>query len=96
MKGYLDLDTIFGDGECAKTLRVRYLVLQVVASYNVIIRRNTLNRLCAIISTAHLAVKYPLDNGKVGRIKVDQRRARECYNNCLDLYGKKNAAMGNR
>ncbi|XP_057444315.1 uncharacterized protein LOC130736506 [Lotus japonicus] len=45
VRGYLDLDTIFGIDENAKLLRVRYLVLQVVASYNVIIERNTLNRL---------------------------------------------------
>lgn len=96
VRGYLDLDTIFGEGECAKTLRVRYLVLHVVASYNGIIGRTTLNRSCVIISIGHLAVKYPLDCGKVGRINVDQRRARECYNNCLDLYRKKIAATDHR
>lgn len=83
VRGYLELDTIFGEKENVRVLRVRYLVLQVVASNNVIIGRNTLNRLCGIILTAHLAVKYPLDNGKVGRIAVDQQQARECYDNCL-------------
>ncbi|XP_057432493.1 uncharacterized protein LOC130725265 [Lotus japonicus] len=96
VRGYLDIDTVFGVDENAKLLRVRYLVLQVVASFNVIIGRNTLNRLCAVISTAHLAVKYPLICGKVGKIVVDQRRVRECYNNCLSLYGKKGAGEGNR
>ncbi|XP_057452272.1 uncharacterized protein LOC130744095 [Lotus japonicus] len=95
-RDYLDLNTIFGVDENAKLLRVRYLVLQVVASYNVIIGRNTLNRLCAVISTAHLAVKYPLTCGKVGKIAVDHRRARECYKNCLSLYGKKGAGAGHR
>lgn len=51
-------------------------MLQVVALYNVIIGRNTLNRFCAVISTTHLAVKYPLDNGKVGKIVVDQRASK--------------------
>ncbi|XP_057452479.1 uncharacterized protein LOC130744307 [Lotus japonicus] len=96
VRGYIDLDTIFGFDENAKLLRVRYLVLQVVASYNVIIGRNTLNRLCAVISTAHLAVKYPLMCGRVGKIVVDQRRGRECYNNCLSLYGKKGAGEGHK
>ncbi|XP_057448666.1 uncharacterized protein LOC130740169 [Lotus japonicus] len=68
---YLDLDTVFGVDENAKLLRVHYLVLQVVASYNIIIGQNTLNRLCAAISTAHLAVKYPLICRKVGKIAVD-------------------------
>ncbi|XP_057444616.1 uncharacterized protein LOC130736852 [Lotus japonicus] len=94
VRGYLDLDTIFGVDENAKLMHVRYLVLQVVASYNVIIGQNTLNRLCAVISTAHLAVKYPLIYGKIGKIAVDQRRARECYNNCLSLCGKKGANDG--
>lgn len=31
-----------------------------------IIGRSTLNKLGAIILTAHLTVKYPLNNGKVG------------------------------
>ncbi|XP_057418389.1 uncharacterized protein LOC130712579 [Lotus japonicus] len=75
VRGYLDLDMIFGIDDNAKVLRVRYLVLQVVVSYNVIIGRNTMNRLCTMISTAHLAVKYPLDSGKVGKLTVDQRRA---------------------
>ncbi|XP_057452444.1 uncharacterized protein LOC130744271 [Lotus japonicus] len=96
VRGYIDLDTIFGVDENAKLLRVRYLVLQVVASYNVIIGRNTLNRLCAVISTAHLAVKYMLMCGRVGKIVVDQRRARKCYNNCLSLNGKKGAGEGHR
>ncbi|XP_057447397.1 uncharacterized protein LOC130739180 [Lotus japonicus] len=96
VRGYVDLDTFFGIDDNAKLLRVRYLVLQVVASYNVIIRRNTLNRLCAVISTAHLAVKYSLMSGRVGKIVVDQRRARECYNNCLSLYGKKGAGEEHR
>ncbi|XP_057443773.1 uncharacterized protein LOC130735921 [Lotus japonicus] len=53
VRGYLDLDTVFGFDENVKLLRVRFLVLQVVASYNVIIEWNTLNHLCAVISTAH-------------------------------------------
>ncbi|XP_057432272.1 uncharacterized protein LOC130725025 [Lotus japonicus] len=69
---------------------------QVVASYNIIIGRHTLNQLCAVISTVHLAVKYPLGSGKIRKLKVDQKTARECYNNFLDLYGKKSAAVGHR
>ncbi|XP_057432508.1 uncharacterized protein LOC130725280 [Lotus japonicus] len=96
VRGYVDLFTVFGVGESAELLRIRYLVLQVTVAYNVIIGRNTLNRLCAVISTAHLAVKYPWICGKVGRIAVDQRWARECYNNCLSVYGKKGVNDGHR
>ncbi|XP_057425615.1 uncharacterized protein LOC130718979 [Lotus japonicus] len=65
VRGYVDLDTVFGIDNNAKLLHVRYLVFQVMVSYNVIIGRNTLNRLCAVISKAHLAVKYPLISEKV-------------------------------
>ncbi|XP_057448404.1 uncharacterized protein LOC130739946 [Lotus japonicus] len=52
VRSYVELDTVFGVGEDAEVLRIRYLVLRVVAVYNVIIGRNTLNRLHAVISTA--------------------------------------------
>ncbi|XP_057452361.1 uncharacterized protein LOC130744188 [Lotus japonicus] len=96
VKGALDLDTTFGEEENARTLRVKYLIFEAEGSYNMIIGRNTLNRLCAVISTAHLAVKYPLSNGHIGGIVVDQRVARECYCNAVDRYGKKNASVGHR
>ncbi|XP_057444429.1 uncharacterized protein LOC130736643 [Lotus japonicus] len=96
VKGVIDLDTIFGEGENAKKLTVQYLVLEAEGSYNAIIGRNTLNRLCAVISTAHLAIKYPLASGRIGQIVVDQRVARECYCNAVDRYGKKNASTGHR
>ncbi|XP_057425912.1 uncharacterized protein LOC130719305 [Lotus japonicus] len=92
VKGVIDLDTTFGEGEDAKKLTVKYLVLKAEGSYNAIVERNTLNRLCAVTSTAHLAVKYPLASGRIGRIVVDQRVARECYCNTVDRYGKKNAS----
>ncbi|XP_057449674.1 uncharacterized protein LOC130740954 [Lotus japonicus] len=96
VRGVLDLDTTFGERENAKTLKVRYLILVAKGSYNMIIGRNTLNQLCVVISTAHLAVKYPLPNGRIGRVAVDQKTARECYCNAIDQYGKRNASVGNR
>ncbi|XP_057432240.1 uncharacterized protein LOC130724995 [Lotus japonicus] len=96
VRGVLDLDTIVCEFENAKTLKVRYLILGAVRSYNMIIGRNTLNRLCVVISTAHLAVKYPLPDGRIGRVVVDQKSARECYCNAVQRYGKKNASTGHR
>ena len=48
------------------------------SSYNVIIRRPTLNRWKAATSTYCLKVKFPIENG-VGEVKGDQVLARECY-----------------
>ncbi|XP_057418564.1 uncharacterized protein LOC130712763 [Lotus japonicus] len=96
VRGVLDLDTTFGEFENAKTVKVRYLILGAVGSYNMIIGWNTLNRLCAVISIAHPAVNYLLPNGRIGRVVVDQKSERECYCNAVERYGKKSASTGHR
>ncbi|XP_057418363.1 uncharacterized protein LOC130712550 [Lotus japonicus] len=96
VRGYVELDTVFGVSENAELLRIKYLVLRVAASYNVIIGRGTLNRLHAVISTAHLAVKYPLLCGRIVKLAVDQKGARKCHSHCLNLYGRKGAGDGHR
>ena len=54
------------------------------SSYNVIIRRPTLNRWKAAMSTYCLKVKFPTDNG-VGEVRGDQILARECYQAVLAM-----------
>ncbi|XP_020206975.1 uncharacterized protein LOC109792009 [Cajanus cajan] len=66
-----------------KTVTIRYLVVNAQSSYNILIGRPTLNKLGAIVSTSHLKVKYPLPNGVVGVLKVDQEVARKCYEDSL-------------
>ena len=48
------------------------------SSYNVIIRRPTLNKWKAATSTYCQKMKFPTDDG-VGEVKGDQVLARECY-----------------
>ena len=48
------------------------------SSYNVIIRRPTLNKWKSATSTYCLKVKFPTKNG-VGEVRRDQALARECY-----------------
>ena len=48
------------------------------SSYNVIIRRPTLNKWIAATSTYCLKVKFPIDSG-VSEVKGDQVLAKECY-----------------
>ncbi|XP_057443215.1 uncharacterized protein LOC130735133 [Lotus japonicus] len=96
VRGYVELDTAFGEGEYVKKFQVKYLVLPCKATYNVLLGRNTLNKICAIISTAHLTIKYPACNGKVGILRVDQEAARACYAQSLELYGKKAAKEAHR
>ncbi|XP_057452091.1 uncharacterized protein LOC130743890 [Lotus japonicus] len=79
VRGYVELATAFGEGEFVKKFQVKYLVIPCKATYNVLLGRDTLNKVCAIVSTAHLTVKYPACNGKIGIIRVDQEAARACY-----------------
>ncbi|XP_020234170.1 uncharacterized protein LOC109814212 [Cajanus cajan] len=53
------------------------------AGDQVMARGPTLNKLGVVVSTSHLKVKYPLPNGDVGVLKVDQEIARKCYADSL-------------
>jgi len=70
--GYVDLHTTFGEGENAKTIAIKYIVVDARSSYNIILGRLALNGLGAVTSTAHLCMKYPLEDGRVGVVKGDQ------------------------
>ncbi|XP_068483118.1 uncharacterized protein [Phaseolus vulgaris] len=83
-RGYIDLDTKFGEGnECCKTIRVRYLLVDAKSSYNILLGRPSLNKLGAIVSTPHLAMKFPSDcksrSKNVVTLHSDQKTAKECY-----------------
>ena len=60
------------------TCQLDFLVVDCPSSYNVIIRRPTLNKWKAATSTYCLKVKFPTDNG-VGEVRGYQVLARECY-----------------
>ncbi|XP_068483323.1 uncharacterized protein [Phaseolus vulgaris] len=78
-KGYIDLMTTFGRGNKTKKIKIRYLVVDASTSYNVLLGRSSLNKLGAIVSTPHLAMKFPTEKGKVATVYVNQKDARECY-----------------
>ncbi|XP_058070884.1 probable LRR receptor-like serine/threonine-protein kinase At1g56130 [Magnolia sinica] len=50
--------------------------------YNTILGRQSLNALRAVVSTFHLAMKFPTDQG-VRLVKGDQHDARQCYGMAL-------------
>jgi hypothetical protein len=84
--GYTTLLTTFGEKENAKTIKVRYLVVKTTfTSYNIIIGRPAFDTLEAALSTLYVSIKYPLDNGKVGTIRGDQKLARRCYESSLKI-----------
>lgn len=78
-KGYVDLKTSLGTDRNAKEIKVRFLLVDADTSYNVLLGRPCLNAFGAIVSTPHLALKYPSDEGVVQTVGADQKMARECY-----------------
>ncbi|XP_068477362.1 uncharacterized protein [Phaseolus vulgaris] len=79
-KGYIDLYTTFGEEDgLHKTINVRYLLVNAQTSYNILLGRPSINRLKAIVSTPHLAMKFPSATNDIATIHVDQKTARECY-----------------
>ncbi|XP_057721038.1 uncharacterized protein LOC130935349 [Arachis stenosperma] len=57
------------------------------SAYNALIGRATLNRLGAVVSTPHLCMKFPTTAG-VAMVREDQKLARKCYNESLNLREK--------
>jgi len=62
-----------------KKIKIRYLMVDASTSYNVLLGRSSLNKLGAIVSTTHLAMKFPTEKGEIATIYVNQKDARECY-----------------
>jgi len=48
-------------------------------SYNILLGHPFINRLKAIVSTLHLAMKFPSVNGDIATVHVDQKTTQECY-----------------
>ena len=60
------------------TRQLDFLVVNCLSSYNVIIKRPTLNQWKVATSTYCLKVRFPMENG-VGEVIRDQVLARKCY-----------------
>ena len=77
-KGIVTLTVMVRSYSQQLTRQLDFLAIDCSSSYNVIIRRPTLNRWKAVMSTYCLKVKFPIKNG-VREVKGDQVLARECY-----------------
>ncbi|XP_020209186.1 uncharacterized protein LOC109794123 [Cajanus cajan] len=85
-KGCIELYTRFGyDQEVSKIIRIRYIVVNANTSYNILLGRPSINTLGAIVSTPHLAMKFPGESQKIITIHADQKVARECYMESLKV-----------
>src|ERR1044072_5950826 len=57
-------------------------------SYNVVIGRQAINDIRAVVSPMHLKVKYPTPSRKIDVLTVEQVIARSCLNECEERYAK--------
>nr|KYP33532.1 Gypsy retrotransposon integrase-like protein 1 [Cajanus cajan] len=78
-RGTIDLYTYFGEEQYRRRIKVRYVVVHANTSYNILLGRPSLNKLRAIVSTPHLAMKFPSEEGTIITLHADQKTARECY-----------------
>jgi len=78
-RGYIDLHTVFRDGAQTKTILIHFRIVDAPTSYNVLLGRPSLNTLGAVVSTPHLAMKFPSPSSDILTIHCDQCLARECY-----------------
>ena len=83
VQGYIELRTTFSNGTLARTITIRYIVVNASSTYNLLLRRPSLKRLGVIASTTHMKMKLPSLEGGLITIKFDQKMARKCYESCL-------------
>ncbi|KAL2243569.1 UNVERIFIED_CONTAM: hypothetical protein Sindi_0474900, partial [Sesamum indicum] len=77
--GMIELPVSIGVEPRRRTLMVKFLVVDTPFTYNVILGRPGLNSFQAVVSTYHMKMKCPTENG-VGEVSCDKKEARKCYN----------------
>ncbi|XP_010277471.1 PREDICTED: uncharacterized protein LOC104611899 [Nelumbo nucifera] len=76
--GRITLSFLIGDGDVTMTAMVDFIVVRCPSSYNVILSSSTLNALQVVVSTYHLAMKFPTKYG-IGVVRADQKTMQHCY-----------------
>ncbi|GKV05528.1 hypothetical protein SLEP1_g17529 [Rubroshorea leprosula] len=78
VEGVLTLHVAFGSGRTYVTPSVRFLVVKMASSFNIVIGRPTLTEIRAVISQSHLCMKFPTPMG-IATLRGNQEVARHCY-----------------
>ncbi|VFQ89983.1 unnamed protein product [Cuscuta campestris] len=77
-EGQITLPVTLGSGNRTVTKQMRFVVVDIKCVHNAIIGRPGINQGRAIISMAHLCMKFYTPNG-IGEERGDQKNARSCY-----------------
>ncbi|GKV02804.1 hypothetical protein SLEP1_g15195 [Rubroshorea leprosula] len=78
VEGVLTLHVAFGSGRTYVTPSVRFLVVKMPSSFNIVIGRPTLTEIRAVVSQSHLCMKFPTPMG-IATLRGNQEVARHCY-----------------
>ncbi|XP_016168479.1 uncharacterized protein LOC107611027 [Arachis ipaensis] len=92
--GIISLPVSIGSGRERRTVMTVFVVLGDSTAYNIIMDRETINELRAIIYTKLLVMKFVSDNGSIGSIKGDLETAVACDNASLSLRKKSKEVAG--
>jgi len=65
VRGHVELRTTFSDGASSHTISIRYLVVNVVSAYNLLMGRPSSNKLGTMASTRHMKMKLSSLEGEV-------------------------------
>ncbi|GKV38865.1 hypothetical protein SLEP1_g46725 [Rubroshorea leprosula] len=78
VEGVLTMNVAFGSGRSYVTHSVRFLVVKMASSFNVVIGRPKLTEIRAVVSQSHLCMKFPTPTG-IATLRGNQEMARYCY-----------------
>jgi len=79
VRGHIALRTTFTDGTTSRTANIRYLVVNTLSTYNILLGRPALNRIGVVASTTHMKMKLPSLEGTAITIKSNQKEAKKCF-----------------
>ena len=85
LERYITLQLNLGTRLKTRPIKIEFLVVDCPSTYNVILRRSTLNKIGAIISTTCLMMKFFTNKGEIAMIRADQAVARLCYNASMEI-----------
>ncbi|GKV06375.1 hypothetical protein SLEP1_g18276 [Rubroshorea leprosula] len=84
VEGILTLKVAFGSGRTYVTPSVRFLVVKMASSFNIVIGRPTLTEIRAVVSQSHICMKFPTPMG-VATLRGNQEVARHSYMTSVTL-----------
>lgn len=75
----MDLPIRLGEKGEGRLLVVKFLVVDELTAYKIILGRPTLNESKSVIIPSLILLKYDRGDGSVGSLNGDQKTTRECY-----------------